>query len=194
MVRRLAFFCATVILLLVGAPGVVSGGTTGPDLVDDLLIPPPPPPGEAPPAGDAPQSGQPSEFMAGRVVYSVFFPESSGGSGYCSPADASTENWTVAERNFVMAKLDEAYTGFWETRTNAPSPVDFVPDDQGVYPTSCEPITRTKSEDAKWISDVLTARGYPACPDWNTSNPCSYFRRSTGVLPSAYRSSSCCFF
>jgi hypothetical protein len=174
MSKQPGLLLASITLMLLSGVDVASGGASGPDLGDDAFVPPPPQ-GEAPPVGDAPQAGQPSEFMAGRIVYSVFFPESSGGSGYCSPADASTEDWTVDEQNLVLAKLQQAYGAFWETRANAPSPLSFIADNQGSWPTSCEPINRGKSEDAKWISDVLTALGYPACPDWNTQNPCSYF-------------------
>ena len=78
-------------LLTVGASLFVGSGAgqaqeplpefSGPD----FEVPPPEPPGAAG-QGGAPGYWQTSEFMAGKIVYSVVFVESSGGTGNCSPA------------------------------------------------------------------------------------------------------------
>ena len=130
----------------------------------DFLIPPPEAPGVQTVTG-APSSTQTSEFMAGTAVYSVVFVESSGGSGNCSPADPQTENWNAARQATVLSEISDGLA-FWTSRSSAPSPLTFVLDNQGVQPTSCEPITRpgagSSSDEPKWIADVLTAMGFPA--------------------------------
>ena len=130
----------------------------------DFLIPPPEAAGERTVPG-APTSVQTSEFMAGTIVYSVVFVESSGGTGYCSPADPQTENWDQSRRNAVLSEIG-AGLSFWTARSNRPSPLTFVLDDRGTQPTSCEPISRpgrgASSDEPKWVADVLTAMGFPA--------------------------------
>jgi hypothetical protein len=112
----------------------------------------------------APSSTQTSEFMAGDIVASVVFLESggSGTSGYCSPADTSTETWTAARRNTVLQEI-AAGLDFWEARTSRPY-LDFIVDDWGPRTTSCEPIRRSSNEEGKWIADALTGMGYAASP------------------------------
>jgi hypothetical protein len=145
--------------------------------VPDPAVPPPPPgrelggwasdalipPAEEPKAGPlgeapAPTSSQTSEFMAGTVVASVVFVESSGGSGYCSPADSQTENWDITRRNSVLGEIS-AGLSFWTSRADRPSPLTFVLDDRGTQPTSCEPIKHPADDEGKWIADVLKAMG-----------------------------------
>jgi len=106
----------------------------------------------------APSASQTSEFMAGTVVYSVVFVESSGGAGNCSPADSQTENWDTTRRNQVLSEIG-AGLSFWTSRANRPSPLTFVLDDRGTQPTSCEPISRPSGDEGKWIADVLKAMG-----------------------------------
>ena len=106
----------------------------------------------------APGTTQTSEFMAGTIVYSVVFVESSGGSGYCSPADSQTENWSQARRTTVLGEI-AAGLNFWTSRADRPSPLTFVLDDRGTQPTSCEPIGHSTDDEGKWIADVLKAMG-----------------------------------
>ncbi|MGH8490734.1 MAG: hypothetical protein ACREXS_18195 [Gammaproteobacteria bacterium] len=104
--------------------------------------------------------------MAGKVVYSVVFVESSGGTGNCSPADPQTENWSATRRTTVLSEIS-ASLAFWTSRANSPRPLTFMLDNRGSRATSCEPITRAFNdffERGKWIADVLTAQGYPATP------------------------------
>jgi len=130
----------------------------------DFLIPPPEVPGIRT-VPSAPSSTQTSEFMAGTVIYSVVFVESSGGTGNCSPPDAQTENWSPARQSTVLSEISQGLA-FWTARSNRASPLSFVLDNWGTRPTSCEPITRTAmgstSDEPKWVADVLTAMGFPA--------------------------------
>ncbi len=115
-------------------------------------------------AGTAPAARQTSEFMAGDVVYSVIFVESSGGQGRCSPADPETEDWGPARRTKVLSEIRAGFR-FWTSRSERPTPLRFSLDDLGTSPTSCEPISHgfdDIDERGKWIADVLTAEGFPA--------------------------------
>jgi len=127
----------------------------------DFLIPPRQTPRE-PGALGAPTNYQTSEFMAGTVVYSVVFVESSGGTGNCSPADPQTENWDAARQTTVLSEIG-AGLSFWTGRSNRPNPLTFVLDNRGTQATSCEPITRPgrglTSDEPKWVADVLVALG-----------------------------------
>jgi hypothetical protein len=116
-----------------------------------------------PPALGAPTSTQTSEFMAGTIVYSVVFIESSGGTGSCSPADPQTENWSASRRSAVLAEIS-AGLAFWTSRTGRPKPLTFMLDNRGTRATSCEPVTRSSSDEGLWIADALTAMGFPATP------------------------------
>jgi hypothetical protein len=103
--------------------------------------------------------------MAGSVVYSVVFVESSGGTGNCSPADPQTENWDSGRQTTVLSEIS-AGLAFWTARSNRPSPLTFTLDNQGTRATSCEPINRPaggpSSDEPKWVADVLVALGRPA--------------------------------
>lgn len=147
--------------LAVAAPFAPVPRQEGPDFV----VPPPEAPGLQSASG-APTSTQTSEFMAGKIVYSVIFVESSGTKGYCSPPDPQSENWDSARQSTVLAKISEGMA-FWTSRANRPKPLSFVLDNMGKRPTSCEPITHGFNDSldrGKWIADVLTAKGYPATP------------------------------
>jgi hypothetical protein len=111
----------------------------------------------------APTSTQTSEFMAGTIVYSVVFVESSGGTGRCSPADAQTENWSASRQSTVLSKIGAGLT-FWTSRTGRPNPLTFMLDNRGTRATSCEPIRRPSTQENLWIADALTAMGFPATP------------------------------
>ena len=158
---------ATMPLAAHPAPGEVGGDPppefTGPD----FLVPPAEPGGGQNPSG-APSSTQTSEFMAGTVVYSVLFVESSGGAGFCSPADPQTENWDAPRQAKVLQEISDGLA-FWPARTNRPA-LSFVLDNLGTAPTSCEPINRPfYTERGKWIADALTAKGFPATPQTHVS-------------------------
>ncbi|MDO8615377.1 MAG: hypothetical protein Q7T33_06525 [Dehalococcoidia bacterium] len=154
-----------VVGLSIGAPST-HADPPPPDFTEsDALIPPDAPTG---PAGEAaPYPSQTSEFMAGTVVYSVVFVESSGGVGNCSPADPSTENWDIGRQNAVLEEI-RVGLDFWRGRPNSPilNDLTFQRDLWGTEPTSCEPITRPAKpgDQPKWIADVLTAMGWPATP------------------------------
>ena len=140
----------------------------------DFLIPPPEAPG-ARTVPAAPSSDQTSEFMAGSVVYTVVFVESSGGTGNCSPPDTNTEDWDSGRQATVLSEISDGLT-FWTSRSNRPFLLTFVLDNQGSQPTSCEPINRRggapfppdNGEENLWIADVLQALGRP------TATPSNY--------------------
>jgi hypothetical protein len=70
----------------------------------------------------------------------------------------------------VLSEITQGTT-FWTSRANRP-PLNFVIDNLGTAPTSCEPITRLFNpflERGKWIADVLTAEGFPATPSTHSS-------------------------
>jgi hypothetical protein len=134
----------------------------------DFLIPPPEEldsqlERDVAPELGAPTSTQTSEFMAGNIVYSVVFLESSGGTGRCSPADAQTETWSASRQSTVLSKIS-AGLAFWTARTGRPNPLTFMLDNRGTRATSCEPIRRPSTQDNLWIADALTAMGFPATP------------------------------
>jgi hypothetical protein len=123
----------------------------------DFLIPPPEAP-EVRTVPAAPSSTQTSEFMAGTVIYTVVFVESSGGRGNCRPADAQTENWDSSRQATVLSEISDGLA-FWASLSNRPTPLTFVLDNRGTQPTSCEPIKRPASDEDRWIADVLKALG-----------------------------------
>jgi hypothetical protein len=117
--------------------------------------------------------------MAGKIVYSVVFVESKGGSGHCSPADSQSENWDSSRRSAVLSEIS-AGVKFWTARTGKPSPLTFMLDNRGVRATSCEPIKRPAFPDeGKWIADALTALGFPATPSnyFNVARSFAHSRR-----------------
>lgn len=128
----------------------------------DFVLPPPEETGVQG-APRAPTSTQTSEFMAGNVVYSVVFVESSSGTGNCSPADPQTENWITTPTDTVLSEISAGLT-FWTSRANSPKPLTFMLDNRGIRFTSCEPINRSSSDQGLWVADALTAMGFPATP------------------------------
>lgn len=149
---------AALAALLIAAPTGRADEPPEPDMSGEVVLVPPPPPPPEPGVGDAPSPDQTSEFMAGSVVASVVFVESSGGSGNCSPADPQTENWSAARQTQVLNEIS-AGLAFWTSRANGPVR-SFQLDNWGSQPTSCEPITRQSGDRLDWIPDVLTAMGY----------------------------------
>ncbi|MBM3122938.1 MAG: hypothetical protein FJZ97_12255, partial [Chloroflexi bacterium] len=101
--------------------------------------------------------------MAGTVVYSVVFVESSSTAGNCSPPDTQTEDWSAARQTTVLTEIADGMA-FWTSRASRPSPLTFVLDNLGSRPTSCEPINRPSGDRGLWIADVLTALGLSATP------------------------------
>lgn len=170
--------------VFMGLPDAIASQQTPgplPHLEDsDALIPPPELPGIVA-APSAPSSTQTSEFMAGTVVVSVVFVESSGGTGNCSPADPQTENWDPARQTTVLNEINEGLA-FWTARSNRPDPLTFILDNRGIQRTSCEPINRPSTDQGRWIADVLTAMGFPA----TTSNYFSVARSFANSRRSAF--------
>ena len=164
--------------------------------VPDPAVPPPPPgrqlggwasdalipPAEEPSHGWlgealAPTSSQTSEFMAGTIIASVVFVESSGGTGYCSPADPQTENWDTTRRNTVLGEIS-AGLSFWTSLADRPSPLTFVLDDRGTQATSCEPINHSTDDEGKWTADVLKAMGR------SSATPSNYYSEARAYAAS----------
>jgi len=172
-----------------------------PDPIAGVSPPEPPPqwkgpdalvaPAEAAPRGTVPgvpSVTQTSEFMAGTIVYSVVFVESSGGSGNCSPADAQTENWDASRRATVLTEISDGLA-FWTGRSNRASPLTFVLDNLGTQPTSCEPINRrggppspNNGEEGLWMADVLKALGRTGATPSNYLNEALAFAASRRAL------------
>ena len=172
--------------VFVAAPGpAVAAPSPGPPpswTGPDTLILPPPAAGERRlPA--APTSTQTSEFMAGTIVVSVVFVESSGGSGYCSPADAQTENWDASRRQTALDKISDGLL-FWTSRSGGPSPLTFVLDNLGAQPTSCEPINHPGGnifeggDEGLWMADTLKALG------WSDATPDNYDYKTQALADS----------
>lgn len=100
-----------------------------------------------------------AEFMLGRVAVTPILLESNG------QLDASTENWSRAHIDQVLANLTEGLD-WWEallrTKTNVHT-LDFVIDrtfaDQPV-PSAYEPINRVSNDYALWTQEFLTRVGY----------------------------------
>jgi hypothetical protein len=166
--NRTTFILALLMLSMLALSGDASAaGPPAPQPpagTPDFLTPPDETSGSSAIAGASTGATQTSEFMAGSIAVSVVFPESSGGTGNCSPADAQTETWSEPRRQQVLGEVQEGMQ-FWASRTGSPN-VSFVIDDRGVQPTSCEPITRTArgggSGERLWVADTLTAMGFPA--------------------------------
>lgn len=115
----------------------------------------------------APTATQTSEFMAGSIVYSVVFLESNGKKGFCGAGDPQSEDWDTPRKNNVLSKISNALNNFWKynaLNNGVPSILNFVRDDRGSQPTSCEPIAHPSTYEGMWIADALTAMGFPASP------------------------------
>jgi hypothetical protein len=98
-VRILLVGMTAVVALLVATPTSHADPPPPPEWSEpDGLVPPPEDPGE----GGAPSSTQSSEFMAGNIVYSVVFVESSGGAGNCSPAIRTPAGPNTTQANAPM--------------------------------------------------------------------------------------------
>lgn len=92
-----------------------------------------------------------SDFMIGRVVVSIIFPESNGAQ------DPNSETWSEERKSAVLSQI---MTGLdWWTKQNTRSPLSFTYVSQTVA-TKYEPITRPYYDEALWIPDVMSKLGY----------------------------------
>ncbi len=124
------------------------------ELVGDALLPPPPD-GLQPLANDlTPGYYETSEYFIGRVAVGIVLPESDGG------VDSSTEDWTEAERTLVLSEITAALNWWAAREPNAH--LTFVYDDGTAAPitTGYEPVSRRYSDQALWIAQVLSKKGY----------------------------------
>jgi len=123
------------------------------ELVGDALLPPSP---EGPASlsdGSIPGTYQTSEYFIGRVAVSIILPESDGS------LDPSTEDWTESERALVLSEITAALD--WWAAREPQAHLTFVYDDgtAAPVPTRYEPISRPYSDQALWISQVMTQKG-----------------------------------
>lgn len=102
-----------------------------------------------------PNSLDTSQYLIGKVAVGIILPESAG----------DTENWTTAEREQVTSEIISG-TQWWAAREPRANLTFFYDVHFGVT-TSYEPISMTghqppEGEEHLWISQVMTAMGYPA--------------------------------
>ena len=93
-----------------------------------------------------------SEYMLGRIGVAVILVESDGSS------EPSTEDWTEAEENRVLAEIERA--GDWWRRRAPSGFLSFTYEFHTGVPVSCEPIRHPQSEEALWIGGALEALGW----------------------------------
>ncbi len=124
------------------------------ELVGDALLPPPPEGFQTLSSDPTPDFYQTSEYFIGRVAVGIVLPESDGS------IDPSTEDWTEAERTLVLSEITAALD-WWAAREPS-ARLTFVYDDGAVapVPTSYEPISRQYTDQALWITEVMTRKGY----------------------------------
>lgn len=105
-----------------------------------------------------------SQFMIGSVAVGIILPESNG------ITDASTENWTEAQRTRIVGEIVNALN-WWAEREPA-AQLSFVYDDVAakIAPTAVEPISRPYYDQSYWIADTMNAMGF-------TSASGSYFEQ-----------------
>ncbi|MEW5768176.1 MAG: Ig-like domain-containing protein [bacterium] len=129
----------------------------GPIPNDVLFVPPQKRPSKAPTwqegSPQTPQGQETSEYMAGRVVVGIIFPESNGSS------DPSTEDWTATERNNVISEIIESFS-WWVARAPANTNLSFIYRDEGTVSTRYEPITHDQNYAQTWVADVMANMGY----------------------------------
>jgi hypothetical protein len=93
-----------------------------------------------------------AEYMIGTVAVTVIFPESNGA------LDPNTETWTQMRIDKVF---DEIYVGlaWWEAQMPN-GRLDFTVYSLDQQPTSYEPISRSSSDQDKWVGEILNNLGY----------------------------------
>ncbi|MFH1681450.1 MAG: FlgD immunoglobulin-like domain containing protein [Candidatus Eisenbacteria bacterium] len=117
-----------------------------------------PGPGKAPPGAGFFDT---SEFMLGSVAIGVLLPESNGS------IDPSTENWTAAEIDSVVAGVQDGLA--WWTQHAPGLNLSFV--FEFTDPVSCpyEPIARPAfqaRQESIWVRAVLDTLGYESGDTW----------------------------
>ena len=100
-----------------------------------------------------------AEFMLGRVAVTPIFLESNG------VKDPNTENWTSANIQEVLNKINEGHQWWVDTLAalNTVHDLEFVIDPtyaQTPVQTDYEPISRISNDYSFWVSDFLTGAGY----------------------------------
>jgi hypothetical protein len=101
-----------------------------------------------------PAYAQTSEYMIGHVAVGVVLPESSGN------IEASSEDWTQAERDLVKGKVEAAFN--WWAARSPQARLSFTYDDgtQSPIPTNYEPIAHPQSDEGLWIRETMEAKGF----------------------------------
>jgi len=105
-------------------------------------------------ASSVPDFAETSQFMIGSVAVGIVLPESNG------LTDASTENWTEAQRLQIVSEIVNALN-WWAERESA-AQLTFVYDDVAarIVPTALEPISRPYYDQSYWIADTMNAMGF----------------------------------
>lgn len=120
----------------------------------DGSIPPEQPLGSSePPIPDNPPGPEDrAEYMIGSVAVTVIFPESNGA------LDPNIETWTQMRMDKV---LDEIHVGLaWWEAMMPNGRLDFTVYSLDQQPTSYEPITRSSSDQNKWVAEIMNNLGY----------------------------------
>lgn len=99
------------------------------------------------------------EFMLGRVAVTPVFLESNG------VRDANTENWTPANIQSVLGKINEGLQWWVDTleTLNTVHKLEFVVDPRYAetpVATDYEPISRISNDYVFWVQDFLVGAGY----------------------------------
>jgi hypothetical protein len=92
-----------------------------------------------------------SDFMMGKVVVAIVFPESSGAT------DPNMETWSEARKTQAISEIMAGHQ--WWTKQNPRSPLSFTYVVR-TLPTRYEPITRPYYHEQYWIPDTLASLGY----------------------------------
>jgi len=130
--------------------------TLAAELVGDAFIPPPSVYSKYLADDPTPGYTETSEYFIGRVAVGIILPESDGS------VDPSTEDWTEDERTLVLSEITAALN--WWATLEPKAHLSFVYDDGTAAPiaTGYEPISRSHSDHALWIADVMERKGYTA--------------------------------
>ncbi len=101
----------------------------------------------------APSYYDTSEYLIGKVVYSVIFLESNG------DIDASSENWSQNRIDNMLSKINSGIK-WWGSQYPYPyGRLSFVSTSQ-VIEVGYEPITRSSTDEGLWISQAMSALGF----------------------------------
>jgi hypothetical protein len=124
------------------------------ELADDAMLAPLPQGMQSLGGDPTPNYYETSEYFIGRVAVGIILTESDGS------LDPSSEDWTEAERTLVLSEITAALNWWAARESNAH--LTFVYDDGTAAPiaTSLEPVTRRYSDQALWIAEVMSKKGY----------------------------------